>query len=85
MHCTHGETKIRICLDPRDLNLATKRGHYLMPTSEEIATRLNAANCSVFLIPVMASGSLNLTMNLVHSPHLTPHSGLTGGSECDST
>ena len=38
-----GESKIRICLDPRDLNVAIKRGHFPMPTIEEIATRLNGA------------------------------------------
>ena len=35
--------KIRICLDPRDLNEAIKREHYQMPTIEEVATRLNRA------------------------------------------
>ena len=44
-----GETKLRICLDPRDLNLAIKREHFPMPTIEEIATRLNGAKLfSVF-------------------------------------
>ena len=33
--------KIRICLDPRDLNEAIKREHYQMSTIEEVATRLN--------------------------------------------
>ena len=46
---TEGETKIRICLDPRDLNMAIKREHFPMPTVEEIATRLNGAKLfSVF-------------------------------------
>ena len=35
--------KIRICLDPRDLNEAIKREHHQMPTIEEIATRLDKA------------------------------------------
>ena len=35
--------KIRICLDPRDLNEAIKREHYQMLTIEEVATRLNRA------------------------------------------
>ena len=35
--------KIRICLDPRDLNEAIRREHYQMPTIEEVATRLNKA------------------------------------------
>ena len=41
--------KLRICLDPRDLNLTIKREHFPMPTIEEIATRLNGAKLfSVF-------------------------------------
>ena len=35
--------KIRIFIDPRDLNEAIKREHYQMPTIEEIATRLDKA------------------------------------------
>ena len=44
-----GESKIRICLDPRDLNVAIKRAHFPMPTIEEIDTRLHGAKVfSVF-------------------------------------
>ena len=35
--------KIRICLDPKDLNKAILRENYPMPTIEEIATRLHGA------------------------------------------
>ena len=35
--------KIRICLDPKDLNIAIQREHYPLPTIEEIATRLHGA------------------------------------------
>jgi hypothetical protein len=35
--------KLRICLDPSDLNTALKRSHYLLPTVEEILPRLNEA------------------------------------------
>ena len=35
--------KLRICLDPKDLNLAIQREHYPLPTIEEIATRLHGA------------------------------------------
>jgi hypothetical protein len=35
--------KIRVCLDPRDLNKAIKREHYPMKTVEEIAAQLNGA------------------------------------------
>ena len=35
--------KLRICLDPKDLNRAIKREHYPLPTIEDIATRLHGA------------------------------------------
>ena len=35
--------KLRICLDPRDLNKAIMRSHYPLPTIEQVATRLNKA------------------------------------------
>ena len=35
--------KLRICLDPRDLNKAIRREHYQMPTVEEVSTRLSQA------------------------------------------
>jgi hypothetical protein len=35
--------KVRICLDPRDLNKAIKREHHPMNTIEDVATRLNGA------------------------------------------
>ena len=35
--------KLRICMDPRDLNRAIRREHYQMPTIEELATRLRGA------------------------------------------
>ena len=38
--------KIRICLDPKDLNKALKRPKYQMPTLEELLPKLN--NAKVF-------------------------------------
>jgi hypothetical protein len=35
--------KIRICIDPRDLNRAICRQHYQLPTVEEVTTRLTGA------------------------------------------
>lgn len=35
--------KLRICLDPRDLNTAVMREHYQLPTVEEITCRLSKA------------------------------------------
>ena len=35
--------KLRICLDPKDLNRAIQREKYQLPTVEDIATRLHGA------------------------------------------
>ena len=35
--------KLRICLDPKDLNRAILREHYPLPTIEEVSTRLHGA------------------------------------------
>ncbi|XP_047998126.1 uncharacterized protein K02A2.6-like [Leguminivora glycinivorella] len=36
---------IRICLDPRELNVAVRRAHYQLPSLPELATRLRGATC----------------------------------------
>ena len=35
-----GDVKLRLCIDPKDLNKALKRSHYPMPTIEEILPEL---------------------------------------------
>ena len=35
--------KLRLCIDPRDLNKALKRSHYPMPTIEEVLPELSKA------------------------------------------
>ena len=35
--------KLRLCLDPKDLNKAIQREHYPLPTIEDVATRLHGA------------------------------------------
>ena len=35
--------KLRLCLDPKDLNKAIQREHYPLPTIEDVATRLRGA------------------------------------------
>lgn len=35
--------KLRICLDPKDLNRELQREHYPLPTIEDVATRQNGA------------------------------------------
>ena len=41
--------KLRICLDPKDLNIATQREHYPLPTIEDVVTRLQGAKVSTKL------------------------------------
>ena len=41
--------KIRICLDPADLNKAVKREHYPIPTVEEIIVKIPDATVLIFL------------------------------------
>ena len=41
--------RLRLCLDPKDLNKAILREHYPLPTIEEVATRLYGAKCFTIL------------------------------------
>ena len=41
--------RLRLCLDPQDLNKAIQREHYPLPTIEEIATRLYGAKLFTIL------------------------------------
>ena len=43
MRAVFKPNKIRICIDPRDLNRTICREHYKLPTVEELATRLDGA------------------------------------------
>ena len=36
--------KLRVCLDPKDLNKAIKRQHYKLPTAEELLSEMNSAH-----------------------------------------
>ena len=46
--------KLRICIDPKDLNQAIKRSHYPLPKIEEVATKLSKAK--VFTVLDAKSG-----------------------------
>ena len=35
---------VKLCIDPRDLNAATKRSYYPMKTADEVASRHQGAN-----------------------------------------
>ena len=63
--------KLRICLDPKDLNRAIQREHYPLPTTDEIATRLHGAKVFTVLdvrqgfwhVPLDEKSSLLTTFN----------------------
>ncbi|XP_062570142.1 uncharacterized protein LOC134232211 [Saccostrea cucullata] len=66
--------KLRICLDPRDLNEAIKREHFQLPTIEDITTRLSGAtifskldaNSGYWQIPLDEASQLLTTF---HTPY----------------
>ena len=53
--------KIRICLDPADLNKAVKREHYPIPTVEEIVAKIPDA--TVFAVLDAKSGYLQMKLD----------------------
>ena len=53
--------KIRICLDPGDLNKAVKREHYPIPTVKEIVAKIPEAK--VFTVLDAKSGYLQMKLN----------------------
>lgn len=69
--------KIRICIDPRDLNKAILRPKYQMPTLEEVLPKI--ANAKLFSVLDTKDGfhQVNLTTKAHISPHFGHHSGDT--------
>ena len=53
--------KLRICLDPQNLNRAIKRNHYPIPTIEEVAPRL--AKAKVFSVVDAKDGFLQVVLD----------------------
>ena len=53
--------KLRVCLDPRDLNKAIKRQHYKLPTAEELFSEMTGARYFSKLTPATDIGKLKLT------------------------
>jgi hypothetical protein len=53
--------KIRVCIDPRDLNRAIKRGHYPMKTIEEVVAGMPEAK--VFSMLDATSGYWQMKLN----------------------
>ena len=61
--------KIRICLDPGDLNKAVKREHYPIPTVEEIVAKIPEAK--VFTVLDAKSGHLQMKLDYESSLRTT--------------
>ena len=47
--------RLRLCLDPKDLNEAIQRDHYPVPTLEEITQSFPVQRCSVSWMPEMVT------------------------------
>lgn len=56
-----GVPKVRICIDPRDLNKAIKREHYPMKTIEEVISNMPEAR--VFSVLDAKSGFLQINLD----------------------
>ena len=61
--------KVRVCLDPRDLNKAIQREHYPMKTVEEVAAELSDAK--VFSVPDATSGFWHMKLDEASTQLLT--------------
>ena len=79
--------KLRICLDPMDLNHALQQENYPMPTIEDVASRLHGAYkvfTSLVLMPPTGSGGLFLMRSLRFLLLLIHRLGDTTGKGCRS-
>lgn len=77
--------RLRLCLDPKDLNAAIQREHHVTPTLEEILPKLPGA--TVFSIVDAKCGYWNGVLDKVISrrvisPLSTPHSGDSDSTAC---
>ena len=55
--------KVRLCIDPKDLNKAIRREQYPIPTAEEVIAGMLGTKCSPSLMPSQASCKSNSTTN----------------------
>ena len=67
--------KLRVCLDPRPLNKALKKAHYLMPAVDDILPAL--ANARVFRVCDLPNGFWHISLD-EESSYLTTFATLLG-------
>lgn len=63
--------KLRVCLDPRDLNKAIKRPHYPFPTLDDVTPQL--AGAQHFSVMDARSGYWNIKLTRVIPAHDIQH------------
>ena len=66
---TKPNVKLRLCLDPKDLNKAIKRPHHYTPTLNDVLPKLNGAQ--FFTILDARSGYWNIKLDEESSYHTT--------------
>ena len=69
--------KVRICLDPKDLNKAIRREHIRLPTIDNVATRLHGAQVFTELDVRKGFWHVELDEDSSLLMLLTPHLGET--------
>ena len=74
--------KIRLCLDPKDLNQAIQREHYPLPTIEDVATRLHGAKVFTKLDVRNGFWHIKLDDSLSYLTTFNTPLVATGGSAC---
>ncbi|KAJ3666182.1 hypothetical protein Zmor_001635 [Zophobas morio] len=52
---------LRLCLDPRDLNRAIKREHFMIPTAQDVVTKLSGKK--IFTVIDMSSGFWHIQLD----------------------
>ena len=82
---TKSNGKLRICLDPRDLNTAIKREHHVTPTLEDITPKMSGAKYfSTVDAKCGYQGTCGWMSSQVFLRHSTLHMAATDSSECHS-
>ena len=63
--------KLRLCLDPNDLNKSIKRPHHYTPTLDDVLPKLNGAQFFTTSTPEVDTGTLSWTKKVPTTQHST--------------